>query len=110
MSTYLPQVEKMISKIMSARECTRAQTIDYMLTVATGRLTALGRYTKTLPKGKATKGIFVQSGRKKPAPKSALVGAKKTAAKSEKPAKRKPAKRKSAPKPKTDEVIATAAE
>jgi len=67
------EVEKMIAKVEKKKDLTRAQAIDYMLGVATGRLLALWRYDESLPEGKATKGILQAAGRKKRAPKSARI-------------------------------------
>lgn len=67
------EVEKMIAKVEKKKDLTRAQAIDYMLGVATGRLLALWRYDESLPEGKTSKGILAVSGRKKRAEKSARI-------------------------------------
>ena len=67
------EVEKMISKVEKKKDLSRAQAIDYMLGVATGRLNALWRYDDSLPVGKQTKGILQISGKKKRAPKVARI-------------------------------------
>lgn len=67
------EVEKIIAKVMKKKDLTREQALDYMLGVATGRLSALWRYDDTLPEGKATKGILQVAGRKKRAPKTARI-------------------------------------
>jgi len=77
------QVEKMIVKVMKNRELKRDDAIAYMLGVATGRLTALKRYSDTVPEGKTSKGVMVPSGRKKRADRSKAV---KVAAPSAEPA------------------------
>lgn len=100
MSEKAKEVETMINKVMSKKDLTRAAAIDYMLVVATGRLAALWRYDKTLPEGKATKGILTVVGRKKRAEKTPSIASKLAAAaeKSERaPKVKKPRKRK--PKP-----------
>lgn len=66
-------VEKMIANIIKHKECTRTEAIDYMLTVATGRLAALGRYADSLPEGKSSKGILIVKGNRKRAERSAPV-------------------------------------
>jgi hypothetical protein len=64
-------VTKMIGDIAKARECSETQAIEYMLTVATGRLLALGRYGKSLPEGKDSKGVLTR--KKKSAPRSKSI-------------------------------------
>lgn len=103
------EVEKMIAKVEKKKGLTRAQAIDYMLGVATGRLLALWRYDESLPEGKHSKGILTEAGRKKRAPKSQRIVVlpdsgeeekpKAKKAKAEKPkAERKPKPKKRAPK------------
>lgn len=58
-------VERMIAKVMKARDCNRDIAIAYMLGVATGRLNALGRYRDSVPEGKSSKGVMAPTGRKK---------------------------------------------
>jgi hypothetical protein len=59
----------MIATVGKARGYTSEHdAIEYMLTVATGRLTALGRYEKSLPEGKSSKGVLAR--KKKSAPRS----------------------------------------
>lgn len=97
----LPQTEKMIAKVMKKKELSEKDAIEYMLAVATGRLTALWRYDETLPEGKRTKGILTTAGRKKraerskPIPAAASVSGSKV---EEKPRKTKPRKPRKAPK------------
>lgn len=95
----------MITKVMKKKDLSRTAAIAYMLTVATGRLSALWRYDESLPEGKATKGVFELRARKKPAEKSPRIGAEAAA---EKP-KRKPA-RKRKPKAVQQEQELSAAE
>ena len=65
MKTPRPKpVTAMIERIAKARECSIDEAIEYMLTVATGRLTALGRYAKSLPEGKTAKGVFTRTTKK----------------------------------------------
>lgn len=93
MPDYSKDIEKMISKVMSKKGLPRTAAIGYMLGVATGRLNALWRYDKTLPDGKATKGILRLVGRKKRAPKSARISTLPTPAKR---ARKPPKKRRKA--------------
>lgn len=116
------EVEKMIAKVMKKKDLSRNAAIDYMLGVATGRLSALWRYDDSLPVGKQSKGILQSVGRKKRAPKSKrisiLPGADADkpakASKADKPAKAnaKRKKRKPKPKPESDDqmIIEGAAE
>lgn len=94
------EVEKMIAKVEKKKDLTRAQAIDYMLGVATGRLLALWRYDESLPEGKTSKGILAVSGRKKRAEKSAriVVLPDSEAPKESKPKKRAPKAAKDKPK------------
>jgi len=69
------QVEKMIVKVMKKRELKRDDAIAYMLTVATGRLAALWRYTDTVPEGKSSKGVMAATGRRKRAERSKPIKA-----------------------------------
>lgn len=66
-----PATIKMIAYIAKSRG-SEADAIEYMLNVATGRLVALGRYSKSLPEGKATKGAFTRTN-KKLAPRSKAI-------------------------------------
>lgn len=116
MSEKMKEVEKMIAKVMKKRDLSRNAAIDYMLGVATGRLSALYRYDESLPEGKTTKGILQLSGRKKRAPKSpkisTLVPAS-AAAETEKPAKKPAKKRAKKRKKKSDadnQIVIEAAE
>lgn len=98
MTEKAKEVEKMIAKVEKKKDLTRAQAIDYMLGVATGRLAALWRYDDSLAEGKTTKGILTTVGKKKRAEKTARISIlpeSHTAAKREKPTK-KPAKRSAA--------------
>lgn len=118
---HLPAVEKMISKVMKKKDLARNAAIDYMLTVATGRLAALWRYDESLPEGKLTKGILQLAGpRKKRAPKTpkiaplaaaaaAAAAAEAKSAKKVAPKKRKPAKRKAAKQVKSEQLEIVAA-
>lgn len=91
------EVEKMIARVEKKKDLTRAQAIDYMLGVATGRLAALWRYEESVPEGKTSKGVLQIAGRKKRAPKSAKITVlpETATAKESKPKKR-------APKPKAE--------
>lgn len=73
MTQYNSDIEKTISRVMRDRELSRAAAIAAMLAIATGRLNALHRYDKSVPKGKETKGILQIVGRKKVAPKTAKI-------------------------------------
>lgn len=68
-----PQVNKMIARVMKKRGVSEAEAIEYMLTVATGRLAALWRYDDSLPEGKTSKGILVPKGNRKRAERSKPV-------------------------------------
>ena len=109
MSEKIKEVEKMIAKVMTHRDCARQAAIDYMLTVATGRLLALKRYESSVPEGKKHKGILTLAGPKKKRADKTPALTRKLAAADEpaKPAKapkapRKP--RKKTPKPEVDAV------
>src|SRR5215831_3107047 len=102
MSDKPKEIEKMIEKVMAHREFSRTAAIEYMLGVATGRLLALGRYDKTLPEGKRTKGVLTLAGRKKRAEKSPKISTLVPAsAEAEKPAKKRKSAKKRKPKSKS---------
>lgn len=92
----LPATEKTIAKVQKKKELSEKEAIEYMLNVATGRLTALWRYDDSLPEGKRTKGVLTTVGRKKRADRSKAIKAapvERDAAKvvkAPKPRKRKP--------------------
>ena len=86
--TYPAPIEKMIATVEKKKELSHAQAVEYMLTVATGRLSALWKYDATLPEGKTSKGVLERKGKKAPAERTASV-ASVIAAKEAKEAKAK---------------------
>lgn len=105
-------VDTMIAKVSKKKDCSEKDAINYMLGVATGRLTALWRYDDKLPEGKSSLGILVPSGRKKRAEKSAAISTRvaedKPKRAPKKAAKRKSANRKSKAKPVESEAAIAA--
>jgi|SRR5213083_816730 len=107
MSEKIKDVEKMIAKVMKRKDLARAEAIDYMLVVATGRLAALWRYDESVPEGKPNKGVLALVGRKKRAPKTPKISPPADTAQPKKPAKkRKSAPKKRKPAPEQTEIAA----
>lgn len=94
------QVEAMIVRVMKKKELTRNAAMDYMLAVATGRLSALWRYEDSVPEGKKTKGVFELRARKKVAEKTAKIDALRVVSSDEPKAQKPKAQKPKASKPK----------
>jgi hypothetical protein len=62
----------MIKRLAKDKEISEAHAIETMLVIATGRLKALGRYAKSIPEGKQSKGVFTRT-TKKLAPRSKTI-------------------------------------
>lgn len=106
-------VDDMIAKVMKKKELNEKEAIAYMLGVATGRLTALWRYDKSLPEGKQSKGILKPAGKKKRAEKSKIITTRVAVESTDDAPKktvRKPSKRKPKAKPAKAADLAAAAE
>lgn len=105
-------VDAMIAKVIKKKDCTEKDAINYMLGVATGRLTALWRYDDKLPEGKSNLGVLKLAGKKKRAEKSAAIVTRVGEDKPVKPKagkpKRKAAKRKTKSKPAESEAAVAA--